>query len=210
MELALTQILLQPIALDKVESDLPRLLKSQGTNHVIVKPFTTSAHKALTKALSSNGLSVDLETNEGNSNKTSHRPGSGRCKLAIVSMSGRFPEAQNTDAFWDLLYKGLDVCKEVPLRRWDVKTHVDPSGKARNKGATRWGCWLDFTAEFDPRFFSISPKEAPQMDPAQRMALMSTYEAMERGGIVPDTTPSTQRNRIGVFHGVTSNDWMGE
>lgn len=46
------------------------------------------------------------------------------------------------------------------------------------------------------------------MDPAQRMALMSTYEAMERGGIVPDTTPSTQRNRIGVFHGVTSNDWM--
>ncbi|KAK4981176.1 hypothetical protein LTR28_002473 [Elasticomyces elasticus] len=46
------------------------------------------------------------------------------------------------------------------------------------------------------------------MDPAQRMALMSTYEAMERAGIVPDTTPSVQRDRIGVFHGVTSNDWM--
>ena len=123
-------------------------------------------------------------------------------------MSGRFPEAQHTDDFWDVLYKGIDTCKEVPLRRWDVKTHVDDTGKARNKGGTRWGCWLDFTAEFDPRFFSISPKEAPQMDPAQRMSLMSTWEALERAGIVPDTTPSTQRNRIGVFHGVTSNDWM--
>ncbi|KAK4995686.1 hypothetical protein LTR66_004547 [Elasticomyces elasticus] len=123
-------------------------------------------------------------------------------------MSGRFPESQSTEAFWDLLYQGLDVCKEIPLKRWDVATHVDLSGKGHNKGASRWGCWLDFTAEFDPRFFSISPKEAPKMDPAQRMALMPTYEAMERAGIVPDTTPSIQRDRIGVFHGVTSNDWM--
>jgi noranthrone synthase len=32
---------------------------------------------------------------------------------------------------------------------------------------------------FDARFFSISPKEAPQVEPAQRFALMTTYEAME-------------------------------
>jgi noranthrone synthase len=208
MELALSQCLLEPIAWDKVETELPRLLKSRGADHIIITPVTTSAHNALSTALSSNAITVEIERSAASSEKFSHRPGSGKCKLAIVSMSGRFPEAQSTDAFWDLLYKGLDVCKEVPRRRWNVATHVDPSGKARNKGATKWGCWLDFTAEFDPRFFSISPKEAPQMDPAQRMALMSTYEAMERAGIVPDTTPSTQRNRIGVFHGVTSNDWM--
>ncbi|EHL03829.1 putative sterigmatocystin biosynthesis polyketide synthase [Glarea lozoyensis 74030] len=123
-------------------------------------------------------------------------------------MSGRFPEAQSPEAFWDILYKGLDVCKKVPLKRWNVDTHVDPSGKAHNKGATPWGCWLDFAGEFDPRFFSISPKEAPQMDPAQRMALMATFEAMESAGMVPGTTPSTQLDRVGVFHGVTSNDWM--
>ena len=208
VELALTQILLHPIAWNKVESELPRLLKAQSVNHIIMTPVTTSAHKALANVFISKEMTVDMDESGKIPNEFSHRSGTERCKLAIVSMSGRFPEAQNTDTFWDLLYKGLDVCKEVPLRRWDVSTHVDPSGKARNKGATRWGCWLDYATQFDPKFFSISPKEAPQMDPAQRMALMSTYEAMERGGIAPDTTPSTQRNRIGVFHGVTSNDWM--
>ena len=210
--LALKQCLLEPIGWDKVETDLPRLLKSRGVTNLLITPVgaTPPASKSLSTALSSNGILNEVGPSVGTSvpSSFSHRPGTARGKLAIVSMSGRFPEAQSTEAFWDLLYKGTDTCKEVPRRRWDVRTHVDASGRAHNKGATRWGCWLDFTAEFDPRFFSISPKEAPQMDPAQRMALMSTYEAMERGGIVPDTTPSTQRNRIGVFHGVTSNDWM--
>ena len=209
IKLALGQCLLDPIGWDKVESELDNLLLAHGTEDLItIRPVNTSAHRALAAILSSSGKTVQMESGSGSKHTLSHRPSDMKSKLAIVAMSGRFPEAQNTDSFWDLLHKGLDVVKEVPARRWNVDTHVDPTGKARNKGATKWGCWLDFTAEFDPRFFSISPKEAPQMDPAQRMALMSTYEAMERGGIVPDTTPSTQRNRIGVFHGVTSNDWM--
>ena len=208
MELALCQCLLEPIGWDKVETELSGLLKSQGAKDIIIKPVNSSAQRALATILSSSAKSVEIDSGSSTRENFSHRPSSGKSKLAIVAMSGRFPEAQSTESFWDLLYQGLDVVKEVPKRRWNTDTHVDPNGKARNKGATKWGCWLDFTAEFDPRFFSISPKEAPQMDPAQRMALMSTYEAMERGGIVPDTTPSTQRNRIGVFHGVTSNDWM--
>lgn len=210
MELSLRQILLEPIRWDVVEDVSPRLLTSRGAEQVRIVPVTTNAHKALSNALSKTISNVEVEDSVSSNESTnfSHRPGAGKGKLAIVSCSGRFPEAQSTDSFWDLLYKGLDVCKPVPDSRWPISTHVDPSGKARNKGATKWGCWLDFYAQFDPRFFSISPKEAPQMDPAQRMALMSTYEAMERGGIVPDTTSSTQRNRIGVFHGVTSNDWM--
>lgn len=209
IEMALNQCLLDIIGWDQVEIELPKLLKSRGVDDVHVMGFSSSAfNKSLCAALTSNGIAAEVGARLESSAKFSHRPGSDKCKLAIVSMSGRFPESQSTDAFWDLLHNGVDACKEVPLRRWDVKTHVDPNGKARNKGATKWGCWLDFFAEFDPKFFSISPKEAPQMDPAQRMALMSTYEAMERAGLVADTTPSTQRNRIGVFHGVTSNDWM--
>lgn len=211
IHLALKQCLIEPIRWELVEAELPRLLKARGGEDTVsIVPFATVLTKSLSAALTLEGVTVGetQSTSAKIPERYSHRPGSDKSKLAIVSMSGRFPEAPSTDSFWDLLYKGLDVCKEVPPRRWDVKTHVDPSGKAHNKGATRWGCWLDFAGDFDPRFFSISPKEAPQMDPAQRMALMSTYEAMERGGIVPDTTPSTQRNRIGVFHGVTSNDWM--
>jgi acyl transferase domain-containing protein len=37
---------------------------------------------------------------------------------------------------------------------------------------------------------------------------MTAYEAIEQAGLVPDATPSTKRDRVGVFYGVTSNDWM--
>lgn len=131
-----------------------------------------------------------------------------RSKIAIVGMSGRFPGANSTEAFWDLLREGLDVHKEVPPLHWSKSTHYDPTGKGKNTSATPFGCWLDDPAAFDARFFNVSPREAPQIDPAQRIALMTAYEAIEQAGIVPDATPSTRRDRVGVFYGVTSNDWM--
>jgi len=129
-------------------------------------------------------------------------------KLAIIGMAGRFPGGANdTEAFWDLLYQGLDVHKSVPPRRWDVNTHVDLTLKKKNTGGVPWGCWLDDAGLFDARFFNISPREAPQIDPAQRLALMTAYEAIEQAGIVVDGTPSTRPDRVGVFFGVTANDW---
>jgi acyl transferase domain-containing protein len=129
-------------------------------------------------------------------------------KLAIIGMAGRFPGGANdTEAFWDLLYQGLDVHKSVPPRRWNVDTHVDLTLKKKNTGGVPWGCWLDDAGLFDARFFNISPREAPQIDPAQRLALMTAYEAIEEAGIVADATPSTRPDRVGVFFGVTANDW---
>lgn len=131
-----------------------------------------------------------------------------RPKIAIIGMSGRFPGgANNNEAFWDLLREGLDVHEEVPPLHWS-KAHVDSTGKRKNTSATPYGCWLSDPASFDARFFNISPREAPQIDPAQRIALMTAFEALEQAGIVPDATPSTRRDRVGVFYGVTSNDWM--
>lgn len=36
---------------------------------------------------------------------------------------------------------------------------------------------------------------------------MTAFEALEMAGVVPDRTPSTQRDRVGVFYGMTSDDW---
>jgi acyl transferase domain-containing protein len=53
----------------------------------------------------------------------------------------------------------------------------------------------------------MSPREAMQTDPMQRLALSTAYEAMEMSGFVPDRTPSTQKHRIGTYYGQTSDDW---
>lgn len=45
----------------------------------------------------------------------------GRCKLAIVGMAGRFPDAASHEKLWELLEKGLDVHREVPKDRFDAK-----------------------------------------------------------------------------------------
>ena len=131
-----------------------------------------------------------------------------KSKIAIVGSSGRFPGAEDLPSFWNLLYEGRDVHKVVPPLRWNATTHVDPTGKRKNTSATPFGCWLDHPELFDAKFFNISPREAPQVDPAQRIALLTAYEAVEQAGIVPGATPSTQKDRVGVFYGVTSNDWM--
>lgn len=128
-------------------------------------------------------------------------------KIAIVGYSGRFPDAESNQKFWELLHKGLDVHREIPADRFDGKAHFDPTGKKRNTSRVQYGCWIKEPGLFDARFFNMSPREASNTDPGQRLAITTAYEALEMAGYVPDRTPSSQRNRVGIFYGMTSDDW---
>lgn len=129
-------------------------------------------------------------------------------RLAILSASGRFPGGADTmDAFWDILLSGIDTHKMVPPERWNASAHVGNTS-AKNVSGTGFGCWLDQAAQFDAAYFNMSPREAAQVDPAQRLALLAATEALEQAGIVPNRTPSTHKKRVGVWFGCTSNDWM--
>ena len=217
LKTAVGQILLHPIRWDSVIEELQTWLRTSthaeaaptafsvvpiGSNqeHLIYTALQQTRLRSLLPPTTPPGGPSPLDGATGPSHK--------QPKLAIIGMSGRFPGAKDNEAFWDLLYQGLDVHKPVPALHWDSKTHVDPTGAAKNTSATPFGCWLDDPAAFDARFFNVSPREAAQMDPAQRLVLMTAYEAIEQSGIVPDVTPSTRRDRVGVYYGVTSNDWM--
>lgn len=207
LERALCDCLLEPIRWDKVVNNFRSLMSSRGTSTIAITPIATNLEQSMSTSLKEFAL-VEIEPLDLVVKSPFQPTPQSKAKLAIVGMSGRFPESPTPQAFWDLLYEGLDVCKEVPATRWNWKTHVTKDGKGHNLGGSKWGCWLDFADEFDPRFFSISPKEAPQMDPAQRMALLTTHEALESAGFVSNTTASSQNDRVGVFHGVTSNDYL--
>lgn len=53
----------------------------------------------------------------------------------------------------------------------------------------------------------MSPREAAQTDPLQRLYLTVAYEALEMSGYYPDATPATARNRIATYFGQCSDDW---
>ncbi|KAH8589374.1 putative polyketide synthase [Bisporella sp. PMI_857] len=129
-------------------------------------------------------------------------------KIAIVGMSCRMPGgATNTEKFWELLESGLDVHRKIPADRFDVDSHYDPLGKRVNASHTPYGCFIDEPGLFDAPFFNMSPREAQQTDPMQRLALVTAYEALERAGYVANRTAATDLHRIGTFYGQASDDY---
>ncbi|KAF4536149.1 Beta-ketoacyl synthase [Lasiodiplodia theobromae] len=134
--------------------------------------------------------------------------GTAQSKIAIVGMSCRLPGgATNTEKFWELLDQGLDVHRKIPADRFDVESHHDPAGKRMNTSLTPYGCFIDEPGLFDAPFFNMSPREAEQTDPMQRLALVTAYEALERAGYVANRTPATNLHRIGTFYGQASDDY---
>lgn len=134
--------------------------------------------------------------------------GTAQSKLAIVGMACRMPGgATDTEKFWEILDHGLDVHRKIPADRFDVETHFDPSGKRMNTSHTPYGCFIDEPGLFDAPFFNMSPREALQTDPMQRLALVTAYEALERAGYVANRTDATNLHRIGTFYGQASDDY---
>ena len=73
--------------------------------------------------------------------------------------------------------------------------------------STKYGCFVKNMGVFDTKLFNISPREALQMDPMQRLLLLATYEAMEMAGYSPDGALSTNRKRIATYIGQATDDW---
>ncbi|KFX94599.1 hypothetical protein O988_06199 [Pseudogymnoascus sp. VKM F-3808] len=211
---AIRDIFLEPLNFQRVlESCVTQAQNYRGTSCLVIPLGPTHAANSLVQQLKNQrDLEVHLRR-APHSKKDRIAPHTGdhgsskRCKLAIVGMAGRFPDAATHEKLWELLEKGLALHREVPADRFDMKTHCDPSGKVMNTSHTPYGAWIENPGLFDPRFFNMSPREAHQTDPMQRMAITTAYEALEMSGYVPNRTRSTKLDRVGSFYGQTSDDW---
>lgn len=203
------EILTEPLQFQKILHGC--IVKAQNFRgpKCLVIPFgpTNSARSLANMLKAQTSLDVTVRRSSSKDHGVNNEGSRGKPKLAIVGMAGRFPDAASHEKLWELLENGLDVHREVPKDRFDINTHVDPLGKARNTSHTPFGCWIENPGLFDPRFFNMSPREAFQTDPMQRMALSTAYEALEMSGYVPNRTRSTRLDRIGTFYGQTSDDW---
>jgi phthiocerol/phenolphthiocerol synthesis type-I polyketide synthase C len=119
--------------------------------------------------------------------------------IAIVGLAGRFPQAPDLDAFWQLLQSGKDVIGPVPPDRWDPDEVIDPT-----RTIQRVGGFIDGVGEFDPEFFGISPREAQVMDPQQRLMLENTWRALEDAG---EVVANLRGSRTGVYFGGLWHDY---
>lgn len=125
--------------------------------------------------------------------------------IAVVGMSGRFPGAENLDQYWHNLRQGKVSVSEVPAARWEADKYYDPQPQTPGKSPSKWGGFLEDISSFDPLFFSLSPREAELMDPAQRLFLTTTWRALEHAGLAGDRI---SRERCGVFVGCGPSDYL--
>jgi acyl transferase domain-containing protein/acyl carrier protein len=126
--------------------------------------------------------------------------------IAIIGISGRYPQAKTIDAYWENLKGGKDCITEIPEDRWSLSGfyHPDPQeAVARGKSYSKWGGFVEKFADFDPQFFNISPREAINMDPQERLFVQSSWEVFEDAGYTRQQLEAQYNGRVGVFAGIT-------
>lgn len=129
--------------------------------------------------------------------------------IAIIGVSGRYPQARNLQEFWDNLLNGRNCITEVPKERWDHSLYFDPDKNKTGKTNTKWGGFLDGVDEFDALFFNISPLEAEITDPQERLFLQCAFETLEDAGYTRHLLGKNPVDgRVGVFAGVMWTEYQ--
>ncbi|SYX83882.1 Amino acid adenylation domain-containing protein (fragment) [Paenibacillus alvei] len=114
--------------------------------------------------------------------------------IAIIGMSGRFPQARSIDELWTILIGNQEAVTSIAQERPFIESLKQSSWR---------GGFVPGVSEFDPLFFEISPREAENMDPRQRLLLQEAWKALEDAGYGSKQLAS---NKIGMFVGVENND----
>ncbi|NGO66841.1 type I polyketide synthase, partial [Streptomyces boncukensis] len=139
--------------------------------------------------------------------------------IAVVGVGLRFPGGSETpQEFAEFLREGRSAHGPVPEDRW-VHGNTDspaddsadnPADDRDNPGIktpVADGNFIEGLDLFDEKFFKISPKEAPYIDPQQRLVLETAWQALEDAGIDPT---GLRHGNGGVYMGVMSMDYVVE
>ncbi|RSZ60418.1 SDR family NAD(P)-dependent oxidoreductase [Massilia atriviolacea] len=132
--------------------------------------------------------------------------------IAIVGLSGRYPESPDLEAFWDNLRDGKDCIVEIPKERWDWRDYYSEDRTAEGCHYSKWGGFISGVDEFDPLFFNIPPVDAEMIDPQERLFLQHTWMAIEDAGYTRAALKTAHRQeqagQVGVYVGVMYGEYQ--
>lgn len=123
--------------------------------------------------------------------------------IAIIGMAGRFPGADDVQAFWRNIVAGV----ESITRFTDDELECSFALRASLKDDSNYikaRPILDDVDLFAASFFGVNPKEAELMDPQHRIFLECAWNAFEDAGYDPDTYAGV----VGVYGGQSLNTYL--
>lgn len=128
--------------------------------------------------------------------------------IAIVGAACRIPGADDLEELWQLIARGESRAVEVPTDRFDLhgsfKAGLDQKWASKQKF---WGNFIDDPDRFDHAFFKISPREAMNMDPQQRVLLEVAYQALDSSGYLRNHRRESADD-IGCFIGASFVEYL--
>ncbi|MBN2443262.1 MAG: hypothetical protein JXJ04_18015, partial [Spirochaetales bacterium] len=127
--------------------------------------------------------------------------------IAIIGMACKFPGASDYNQFWQNISRGVDSIKVIPRTRWDINKYYSTDPRKQNTTLSKWGGLIDGERLFDNRFFNISPREAKNMDPQQRILLEETWHCIEDSAV---PMKKLQKGATSCYVGVMASDYYQE
>ncbi|WP_205297256.1 SDR family NAD(P)-dependent oxidoreductase [Candidatus Pantoea multigeneris] len=166
------------------------------TLEAVPAPVAAARTQPLTQEVSKPSLASLLN---GSRLHAGQHPTTGTQDIAIIGLSGRYPGANDLDAFWANLTAGVDSVTEIPLSRWDYNLHYSPERGPKDKVYSKWGGFIDNIDQFDSQYFNISPREAELLDPQERLFLQTAWECVSDASYSRHALSTSQ---VGVYVGV--------
>ncbi len=131
-------------------------------------------------------------------------PGSdtGSDAVAVVGMAGRFPDAPDVAALWELLRSGRSAIRRFSPEEL-VAAGVDPAAAA-DPAYVPAGTVAPDIDRFDAGFFGTTPAEARLIDPQHRVFLEAVWAALEDAAV----PPSAHDRRTGVWASTSQSSYL--
>lgn len=126
-------------------------------------------------------------------------------EIAVIGMSGIFPQSDNYPDFWKNIISGKDLISTIPSDRWNWRDIYGEPDNESFKTNVIWGGFFNDIRLFDSNFFNISPIEAMYMDPVQRKLVQIVWNAFEDAGY---RMSDISGKKVGVFIGNGLFDYM--
>ncbi len=173
-----------------------KLIEIFGSSLSAVTLFQYSTIYALAQHLSQTQAEKLTLKRHKKSNKRTQQ----RSDIAIIGISGRFPGAENIDAFWQNLRSGVESISLFS----NEEIEIHDLSLLNQPNYVKVGAVLPNIEEFDAEFFGYSAREAEIMDPQQRIFLECAWSAFENAGY----NPKTYSGLVGVYAGSSLSTYL--
>lgn len=121
-------------------------------------------------------------------------------KIAVVGIGSLFPDANNTDEFWQNIINKKVSIRELPEELFEKEIYYRPellkSFNKQNKSYTQIAAYISDVDFNTVRKFKIPPSVAEHMDPNQHAALYTADEALKDVNL-----QHIAKERISVIYG---------